>query len=237
MATSHRRSHAIAAQLEKVRSRPAMLWVVLAIRIVLIGLLIYAATNQDQPQFHGKAMTWRLVLYPAVTLIVPAIWWFWLRRVQHSGFPYGLDLLVALPAIIDIGGNTFNLYDRLWWWDDFNHFLNPVFISIALGLILLRLPLGRLTVIALLIGAGTVIGLIWEFAEYVTFVRRSPEFNSAYEDTIGDLALDLAGSIAGALVIGLIVWPRVQHHLPAGARMRARALARRRRTKMQTPLL
>lgn len=202
-------------------SRPVSFWVVILLRVALIGLLVYAAANQDRPQFHGKAMTWRLILYPAVTLVVPALWWFWFKRRQAGSYPYGLDFLVGLPALIDIGGNTLNLYDRLRWWDDLNHLVNPVFISVALGLLLLRGPLGRLTVIALLIGAGTVIGVVWEFAEYVTFVQRSPEFNTAYEDTMGDLMLDLAGSIAGALIVGLVLWPR-QHRnagrLSAGGR-------------------
>jgi hypothetical protein len=41
---------------------------------------------------------------------------------------------------------------------------------------------------------------LWEFLEYFTFVRGGPEEATAYRDTLGDLALGLAGSCLAALV-------------------------------------
>jgi hypothetical protein len=41
----------------------------------------------------------------------------------------------------------------------------------------------------------------WEVAEYVTFIRFSDEFATAYVDTLGDMALGLlGGTLAAALV-------------------------------------
>jgi hypothetical protein len=46
--------------------------------------------------------------------------------------------------------------------------------------------------------------VLWEFAEYVTFVPNSPEAVTAYADTLLDLALGmLGGLIAGILVARL----------------------------------
>ena len=48
---------------------------------------------------------------------------------------------------------------------------------------------------------GAVTALLWEFADYLTFVRTNEdELRTAYTDTLGDLALGLAGSIVAALV-------------------------------------
>ena len=38
---------------------------------------------------------------------------------------------------------------------------------------------------------GAVSGIVWETAEYFTFVRNSPELATAYTDTLGDLSLVL----------------------------------------------
>ena len=44
--------------------------------------------------------------------------------------------------------------------------------------------------------------ILWELLEYVTFIRHSPELETAYHDTLGDLTLGLTGSvIAAALVV------------------------------------
>ncbi|WP_020390130.1 hypothetical protein [Kribbella catacumbae] len=44
--------------------------------------------------------------------------------------------------------------------------------------------------------------MIWEAGEYVAFIRHSTELQTAYTDTLGDLAL---GTL-GALLAGLIVF-------------------------------
>jgi hypothetical protein len=59
---------------------------------------------------------------------------------------------------------------------------------------------GLTTFVAL--GFGATAAVIWELGEYVTFVRHSPELQTAYTDTLGDLAL---GSV-GALLAGLIIY-------------------------------
>jgi hypothetical protein len=50
-----------------------------------------------------------------------------------------------------------------------------------------------------------VTAVLWEFAEYFTFIRDSPEEETAYTDTLGDLALGLSGSAIAALVTAWLV--------------------------------
>ena len=177
-------------------------WILL--RVLLVSLLLYAFLRSDLPQFQAKAMPVRLVLYPLATLIVPVGWWIRAENKSLDVYPWLLDYLVALPTLIDAAGNALDLYNSIWWWDDFNHFLNPFLLSLAIGLLLLKAGVGRITTGALVIGFGAILGILWEFAEYLAFVRRSPEFNSAYEDTLGDLALDLAGCTLAAII--LVTW-------------------------------
>jgi len=55
--------------------RRAALWLDVALKAALIGLLLFAVARPDLPQFEGKAMTGR-ALNPLVALVVPAVWWF-----------------------------------------------------------------------------------------------------------------------------------------------------------------
>lgn len=179
------------------------------VRLALIAILIYAVTHQGMPQFHGKGMTWRLLLYPLVTMIVPA---YWLLFSRHSGepYPFALDILVGIPPLFDSAGNALNLYDRVTWWDDFNHLINPVFIAIAFGLLLTDLPLGRFAFGIYILGIGAILGMIWNWRNISRSVRRSPEFTSAYSDTMGDLLFDLLGSLIGVAIVTLLFRRRLR---------------------------
>jgi hypothetical protein len=187
--------------------RPAVFWLDIAVKVALVGLLLFAALNQDIPRFHGKAMTGRALTYPIAAIIVPIGWWLLSRRRETPiAYPYMLDILLVLPFLIDTAGNAANLYDTVTWWDDFNHFLNWGILTAAFGQFLLRLPVGRWSLIGLCVGFGAVTAIFWELAEYITFVRNSSELQTAYTDTLGDLTLGLAGSVIAAILVGKLQW-------------------------------
>ena len=71
----------------------------------------------------------------------------------------------------------------------------------------MRLPVGRAAAVALAIGFGAVTAIVWEFGEYFAFIRNSPEIETAYTDTLGDLALGLSGSVAAFLLTATLAWP------------------------------
>jgi hypothetical protein len=190
-----------------VTIRPALV-VDLAVKAALVGLLIFAVARQDLPQFHGKAMTGRALLYPLAALIVPAVWWWLSRRRGHPlSYPYTLDILLVLPFLIDTAGNAANLYDTISWWDDVNHLVNWAILTAAFGQLLVRLPLERWAAWGLAVGFGAVTAVLWEFAEYYTFIRHSSELDTAYTDTLGDLALGLTGSAVAATLTVTLLWP------------------------------
>jgi hypothetical protein len=190
------------------------LWLDLAVKALLIGLLAFAVARPDLPQFDGKAMVGRALTYPLAALIVPVTWWF-LSRSRRREYPYALDVLLVLPFLIDVAGNATNLYDTIDWWDDLNHFVNWAILVSAFGQLLIRLPLERWAAAGLAVGFGAVTAVLWEFAEYYTFIRNSPELRTAYTDTLGDLALGLSGSVIAAAVTVTVLWPdRVDARAP-----------------------
>jgi hypothetical protein len=179
------------------RQRQVLL-LTLGLKVLLVALLAFGAFSGAQ-QFEGKAFGWRLLTYPLATLVVPAGWWL-LQRPRP--YPAAVDNLLVAPFLIDVLGNAFDLYDQVWWWDDANHFVNWALLSGALAALLIRLRGGRWTAIALVVGFGATTAVLWELAEYVAFIRNSSELDTAYEDTLGDLALGLAGAMLAAMVAG-----------------------------------
>jgi hypothetical protein len=193
-----------------------MLWLNLVVKVALVGLLLFAVIRDDLPQFQGKAMVGRALTYPISALLVPVIWWIVSkRRGKAPEYPHLLDILLVLPFLIDTAGNALNLYDKVEWWDDANHLVNWGILSAGFGQLLLRLPVGKLSTAGLTVGFGAVTAIIWEFAEYFTFVRNSPELATAYTDTLGDMALGLSGSVVAGIITAWVLWPRrsdATHH-------------------------
>ena len=120
--------------------------------MALVGLLAFGAFSGPQ-QFEGKAFGARLATYPISLVVVPAVWWF-RGRGRGKGFPYAADTLLGLPFLIDVLGNTFDLYDTISWWDDVNQYVNWAILTAAFGLVVPRARLARSVVFGLLIGFG-----------------------------------------------------------------------------------
>ena len=178
----------------------------LVVKAALVGLLLFAVARPDLPQFAGKGIAGRALTYPIAALIVPIAWWAVRhRRGRSVAYPYALDVLLVLPFLIDTAGNAANLYDTIDWWDDANHFVNWGILVAAFGQLLLRLPVGRVELAALAIGFGAVTAVLWEFGEYLMFIRdNEAELRTAYTDTLGDLALGLAGSVVAGTATALL---------------------------------
>ena len=174
----------------------------MAVKAALIGLLLLAVLRPDLPQFEGEGMAGRALTYPLAAVVVPVGWWLWGRRAGWR-YPYGLDICIVLPFLIDVVGIALDLYDTIDWWD---HVLYWGLLVAAFGQFLVRYPLGRLNTAALMVGFGAVTAVLWEFAEYLTLIRGGPEEKTAYPDTLGDLAGGLTGSALAALLTVTILW-------------------------------
>jgi hypothetical protein len=169
-----------------------------AIKAVTVILLAWAVLNPDLEQFQGKAFTGRAIAYPAALLIVPLGWWVFGSRTIR--FPFAADILFGLPFLIDVAGNALNLYDAIEWWDDANHLVNWMLHTGAVGLLLRHGSWSPVTRAALAFGYAVTSAVLWEFAEYVTFIPDSPESASAYADTLLDLGLGMIGGLVAAVM-------------------------------------
>ena len=173
--------------------------VAMAVKLLTVGLLVFAVTHRDWDRFAGKAMVGRLVGYPFALAVVPALW-FVLRRRRNLAYPGLADLLVALPFAIDVVGNAFNAYDSISWFDEAAHFGNWALLFGAVAICLPR-RLDALVQLGLVVGLGSLVALAWELVEYATFIRNSPERVTAYTDTLSDMALGTSGALCAGVAV------------------------------------
>lgn len=165
----------------------------------LILLLILALMFPDSGHMRDKAAGLRALGYPLLAFTVPLLWWFnWKDRVA---FPWLADLMVTATCFTDVLGNRMNLYDTVFWFDDWMHFMNVGLLAAAV--LLLTLPrsatFGALAERALAFGATAAIA--WEIAEYFAFINGSSERSFAYADTLSDLGLGVLGAIVAAITV------------------------------------
>jgi hypothetical protein len=184
-------------------------WANIAVKVLLIAFLLHAVLFPHLAQYQDKGIGWRLVLYPLTAAIVPVVWLARGRRPRP--YPHHVDLVVALPFMLDTAGNAFNLFDTITWWDDFMHALNWIPWVMVAGFIARYWPLGRVNVAMLAWGYGAITHILWEEGEYLAFVQENKnESAGAYRDTMGDLILSLAGGLIGAVLVATVLWRPVE---------------------------
>lgn len=168
-----------------------------------VGQLAFATfSGSDLPQFEGKAFGARLVFYPLMMLSVPAAWWIVARiRGLDSPIPWAGVAFFMEPFLVDVTGNTLNLYDQIAWWDDLNHFVNWGFMSFGIGILLRRAQQVPAWAIGTMVaGYGAILAILWEVGEWYTFIRHGKELDTAYEDTLFDQVLGTSGATIAALI-------------------------------------
>lgn len=165
----------------------------------LLLLLVLATINPELGNLEGKGANARTVGYSALAFTIPAVWYFFWR--ERASFPWVADLLVTITCFSDTLGNRMDLYDAIWWFDDWMHLVNTGLLAAAFVLLTLHhgATLGRTIERALAFGVTAALG--WEIAEYFAFVSKSSERAGAYDDTLGDLALGTIGTVFAAMIV------------------------------------
>jgi hypothetical protein len=174
----------------------------IAVLSLTVAQLLVGALLPDLDQFEGKAFGWRLLAYPVMMLAVPAVWWIAQRRTaQTEQPPWEAFTLVMLPFLVDVTGNTLDLYDSVGWWDDANHFVNWIFLCSGLGLIACRNVESAWAALVIVAGFGAILAIAWELGEWFAFIRHGTEIDTAYEDTLGDELLGTLGGFVAAMIV------------------------------------
>ena len=192
-------------------------WFPALVLALTVAQLAVAAFVPGIGRFEDKAFGARLVFYPLMMLLVPALWWLAVkRRRPEEPPPYVAFGLIMLPFLIDTTGNTLDLFDALVWWDDANHFFNWVLLCWGIGLVTGPRVVPRWAVVVGVAGFGAMAAIAWELGEWLTFIRHGTEIETAYEDTLGDLALGTLGGLVAGLIVAATLARQVSSAEPSG---------------------
>ena len=184
-------------------SAKALTWLIFSATVAQLAVATFVP---GLPQFEGKAFGARLLAYPLLMLVTPAVWWLDgpTARSRHLRRPGPAFALIMAPFLVDVTGNTLDLYDSIGWWDDANHFVNWLLLCPASACCSHAPTSARRWVFVLAVtGLGALLAIGWELGEWFTFIRHGTELDTAYEDTLGDEALGTLGGLVGAL---LVMW-------------------------------
>jgi hypothetical protein len=175
----------------------------LALRAAIVYWLVEAWVMQDDPRFAHKAIPLRnTIIVGSLSLLVPAIWL--IRRRRWSRYPAWRDSLYLSIYALDMGGNSFDLYNSYAHFDLIPHFHGTAAASLlvamvwAAPLVRARTPGGwwwavQTTLVAA--GIATMVHVALEMQEYYTDVLAGTINVRGASDTVGDLSVGLAGAI------------------------------------------
>jgi hypothetical protein len=184
-------------------------WTPVLVLVATVGQLAIAEWWPGIERFADKAFGARLLAYPVLMLLVPALWWRFVGRTDRTTTdrqpPYTAFTLIMLPFLIDVTGNSLDLYDSVDWWDDANHYVNWLLLLAGLGLLIAHEVRPDWAMTVFVTGLGAVLAIGWELGEWFTFIRHGTELDTAYEDTLLDLTLGTLGSLTAGL---LLLWRR-----------------------------
>lgn len=182
-----------------MQSRPTAFWTAMAVLALTVAQLA-VGTFGGLDQYDGKGFGYRLAVYPLMMLVVPAVWW-WRTRAANA-LPWGAFALIMSPFLIDVTGNTFDLYDSIDAWDNINHFFNWMLLLGGCGLLIARADVRpRWLLVVGITGLGAILAIGWELGEWYTFIRRGTELDGAYEDTLSDELLGTLGALVAAMIV------------------------------------
>ncbi len=181
-----------------MRQRPALLVAIVVLSLTVAQLAVGALAGLEQ--YDGKGFGYRLAVYPVLMLLLPVLWWW--RTRDASALPWGALALVMAPFLVDVTGNTLDLYDSIDAWDNVNHFANWLLLLSGCGLLLARADVRpRWLLVVAITGLGAILAIGWELGEWYTFIRRGTELDGAYEDTLSDELLGTLGAFVAATIV------------------------------------
>jgi len=171
----------------------------IGLKVVLLTLVIHASFNLGMEQFQNKGMPYRLIAYPIGIFGVYIL----SKILKIKKYPYFQDLMISFIITSDMLGNSLGLYGNVEWWDDFMHLMNSSVIAVLIAHFLnAKQKIKPKYVFVYTLGLTSWLHVVWEIAEYVTFITTNTcEYATAYRDTIGDLLFGQIGAIIGALSI------------------------------------
>lgn len=123
--------------------------------------------------------------------------------------PALVNLLVVMAGLVNAAGFVWDLYQKLWWFDEAVHLYTLFALTLLLGTVGRRSLLTgardhRLLAILAVASFGVAIGALWEIAEW-GYDRFTPGNSiKGKRDTIIDMIMDSIGAVIAGWLSGWV---------------------------------
>jgi hypothetical protein len=174
-------------------SRLAGIGLNVALRLLVIGVVADALVNPDDPRYADKGIGSRGLVLVAAGLLVPALQ---LTTRRGERYPLVTDNLYLSIFALDMAGNYLDLYDRYVLFDLIPHFHGTGAATLVLASLLRRPLLAG-------VGLAQVLHIGLEAQEYYSDVAFGLRNVRGTWDTVNDLLVGVAGSVAYAGLVHL----------------------------------
>lgn len=182
------------------------IWLRLAIFYFLAETMLFPS----DPRFLGKAIPERnFVIVVGASLVFPLLY-IWRRKNQAgsptvghglSTYPFWSDFLYLSIFALDMAGNSFSLYDTIFWFDLIPHFHGTGAAALIFYLAVLardlfgKIKLSKIESFLLAFGLATILHAALEAQEFYTDVFAGTHNVRGVFDVINDLVAGFLGSI------------------------------------------
>jgi hypothetical protein len=174
----------------------------IAVKALIMFTTLTALAVPALHEFRGGAMTGRVLVYTVAVLVIPAGW----AASGRRSYPVAADSFLMVPLVFDLAGNSLHLYARFDHYDKAAHLVGLAASAMFAAALLRRYVDGRVGLAAVAVAGGLFIGVAIELFEFAVFKHPSATGLGAYQDTVGDLAMDMLGAALAAAAI--LVLPR-----------------------------
>jgi len=171
--------------------------ILIAVKALIMLTTLTALAIPAMHQFRGQAMSGRVLVYAVAVLVVPAGWLVCGRR----SYPAAADSFLMAPLVFDVVGNSFHLYARFDHYDKVAHLVGVAAAAMCAATLLRRHVSGCVAVAGVAVAGGLFIGIAIELFEFAVFAHPAASGIGAYQDTVGDLAMDMLGAVAAAAIL------------------------------------
>jgi hypothetical protein len=157
-----------------------------ALRAALVVFLADAIVNADDSRFAGKGIGSRGLVILPLSLLLPVLY---LTRRRRQPYPFWMDNLYLSIFALDLGGNSFDLYNTYRYFDLVPHGHGTGAVTVLFGW-LLRQPFLSA------VGLATVLHVGLEAQEYYSDVLFGLANVRGTWDVVNDLVVGIVGSVA-----------------------------------------
>lgn len=171
----------------------------IGLRLTIFYFLFETMLLPSDPRFLGKAIPERnFIIVIGASLVFPLLY---ILRGKKSGYPFWTDFLYLSIFALDMAGNSFNLYDTIFWFDLIPHFHGTGAATLIFYLIVLarelfgKIKLSKLEAFFLSFGLATILHSALEAQEFYTDVFAGTHNVRGVFDVINDLVAGFMGSI------------------------------------------